>query len=150
MDGAPPPFRGAEVSVAGAEPDWIRAHPLIRQALEFLRTAVDFTVRPGPFTREWLAGTREATNPLSMVALSLTAVASLRAGLGVSAETAGAASGWWKTLALSALPYLHYVVVGALLHALAGGFRADRPRLRTTVALMLFTAGGPVTAARLA
>ena len=134
---------------APAEPDWIRSHPLVRQGREFLRTAAACTVQPSAFTREWLAGTREATNPLSMVALSLAAVATLRSWLGVSAVSIRPAEGWWQTLGWTALPYLHYLLVGALLHAFVLGFKDHRPRLRTTVALMLFTAGGPVTAARL-
>jgi len=138
-----------DATPAPAEPDWIRSHPLIRQGLELLRTAAAYTVHPSAFAREWLAGTREATNPLSMVALSLAAVATLRSGLGISAVSTRPAEGWWQTLGWTALPYLHYLLVGALLHALILGFKDHRPRLRTTVALMLFTAGGPVTAARL-
>jgi len=132
-----------------AEPDWIRDHPVVQKALEFLGTAVAFSLRPAAFTREWLDGTRQATNPLSLIAASLTLVATLRVSLGAGQAESGPATGWWGTLAGTAVPYLYSMWIGLLIHAFSGGFRRDRPRLRTTVALMLFASGGPLTLGRM-
>lgn len=132
-------------SAAPSDPDWLSTHRLVQDAKLYLDTVLAFSFRPRRFAREWAEGKREAMNPLTMVALASGALATIRAATGASVAQGQAARSFWMTLAFTALPYLHYVLMGAVIHALIGGFRAGRPRLRSTVAMMLYAGSGPYT-----
>jgi hypothetical protein len=131
-----------------AAPRWL--HDGLRIAWTELRsyvtTALRFTRAPHRFMAGWWHGELAAMNPLAMLATGAAIAAASR-------QLAGAVLGVDRpnTLlgaALSALgPYLHYVALGALCHAVLTARRRSDVRLADSVAAALYAGAGPAALA---
>jgi hypothetical protein len=130
---------------SGGDPDWLR-HEL-RAALAvlagFFRTASAFTRRPRAFAADFAAGAGGAQNPITFLATSgtlVTAVHIITDTVLGNEQRSSLADEIGKALG----PYLYFVALGALIHALLR-IRSPRP-LRSSVAIALFAGGGPAAA----
>lgn len=106
------------------------------------------TLHPGTFAEAWVSGRRRALNPLGFLA---TAFAVLGPTLAVTRRlTQGPdeSSSLWLDALGALLPFLYYLVLGAIQH---GIFRlcGSRRRLRESCAMALYAAGGPGMVAQL-
>jgi hypothetical protein len=131
-----------------AGPDWVRdaLHQFVAEVRSFLRTAWDFTVRPGRFAVEWASGERHALNPLGFLATAFAVVGPLDA-LAAHLMVKERSSPSLLLAALGALlPFGYYLLLGALQHGVLKLCGARRP-LRDTCAMALYAGGGPATAA---
>jgi hypothetical protein len=113
----------------------------LREVRSFAATAAAVTVRPARFARQWVHGQREAMNPLGYFATSAAIVAVYQkvsfAVVGVKSE------GALGTELLNAVgPYLHYVALGLLCHAMLR-LRGSRRSMRGSLGLSLYVGGGP-------
>jgi hypothetical protein len=118
-----------------------------RELRAFAATAAAATVRPARFARAWVEGTAPALNPLAFMATA----AALVTVAGTVAARLGPLRGS-STLAGEVLdslgPYLHYLALGLICHAvlrLAGSRRS----IAASVAMSLYVGGGPGTMATL-
>jgi hypothetical protein len=129
-------------------PDWVS--DAIRQFAgelrSFLRTAVDVTIAPVRFAREWGAGQRHALNPLGFLATSF-AIAGAANVLFAHLVHENDESTPLLLEVLGALtPYVYYVALGSLQHGVLRLF-GSRRHLRDSCAMALYAGGGPATVA---
>jgi hypothetical protein len=129
--------------VSEGGPDWVREG--LGQAYDelraFVRTAVDFTLRPTEFAREWATGQRHALNPLGFLATAFGAFGVNLAVLGVlEADKPDSPSLLGQALG-AILPFCYYLAIGIVQHGVLRLFGSRRP-LRDTCAMALY-AGGP-------
>jgi hypothetical protein len=112
-----------------------------REIRSFAATAAAATVRPARFAGQWVHGERPAMNPLGYFATSAAIVAVYRkiAFAVVGTETD---EGLGAEILDAVGPYLHYVALGLLSHAVLR-LRGSRRTLRGTLALSLYVGGGP-------
>jgi len=119
-------------------PDWVRETIVAtREDLRrYVATAIGFTLRPRRFAERWIGGELSAQHPLGVLANALAISGALGVLLGVHVDGLGAQLAQW------ALPYLYYVGLGVLAHAM---LRVTGPtrRLRASIAIALYTGGGP-------
>lgn len=114
----------------------------LREVRSFARAFVGITFRPARFASAWVRGEAAAMNPLGYFAMSAAVMA-------VCTKVTSALLGWRRSdgLAIDLLdaigPYLHYVALGLLCHALllAAG---SRRTVRGSLALSLYVGGGPL------
>jgi hypothetical protein len=130
--------------MAGESPDWIRDayHQFVGELRLFLRTAVDVTRQPIRFAEEWVQGRRHALNPLGFLATAFAVVGPALALLRSYTKFGGdQPSSLWLEMLGALLPFVHFLLLGALQHLFyrLGGSR--RP-LRDSLAMALYAAGG--------
>ncbi len=128
------------------EPTWIRDG--LRSAREELRlffaTAIALTLHPVRFGAEWAEGRIRTLNPLGYF---ITSLALFEAPLPLLFPDADNHS--LPTRVLNVLgPYLNYLALGAIGHAVLR-LMGSRRGIASSIAMVLFSAGGPVAAVRL-
>jgi hypothetical protein len=120
----------------------------LRELRSFLRTAAAVTARPARFAASWAAGEREALNPLGFMATAA-AIVTIAASVGARVAPLPGGSSTLLGEALDSLgPYVHYVALGLICHAVLRVAGSRRPVLGS-VAMSLFLGGGPSTIATL-
>lgn len=138
------------VAVHGEGPDWVREG--IRQFLDevrsFLRTALDVTVRPFRFAREWSTGQRHALNPLGFLATAFAVAGPANALFARAVRLPDEPSSLVHDALAALTPFAYYLLLGALQHAILRLFGSQRP-LRDSCAMALYAGGGPATLAHL-
>ena len=131
-------------------PDWVHdaLHQFADELRFFVRTTVDVTLHPVRFAQGWVSGRRRALNPLGFLA---TAFAVLGPTLAVTQRLTQyhdePSSPWLDALG-ALLPFVYYLVLGALQHGVLR-LNGSRRRLRESCAMALYVAGGPGLLAQL-
>jgi hypothetical protein len=139
------------VAQAHVAPQWIReaAHKVWAKSALFLRTAWDFTVRPGRFVTAWLEGSPAYQNPLGYFLTALGVLTAWKEVLQrvflswLPQHAPVAPSTLSQELVSAAAPFVNYVLLGLVTHVLL--IRRRTP-LRGSLAMALFAGGGPATA----
>jgi hypothetical protein len=130
--------------VQGDAPDWVNDgfRQFVDEVRLFLRTAVDFTLKPVLFAREWATGQRHALNPLGFLATAFAVAGPARALFLHAVRAAGESTSLVRD-ALGALnPFGYYLALGALQHGVLR-LCGSRRRLRDSCAMALYAGGGP-------
>jgi hypothetical protein len=118
-----------------------------RELRAFAETAAAATVRPARFARGWVEGRQAALNPLAFMATAaalVTVAATLAARLGPLHGSSTLAGEVLDSLG----PYLHYLALGLICHAILR-LAGSRRSLAGSVAMSLYVGGGPGTIATL-
>jgi hypothetical protein len=118
-----------------------------RELRAFAETAAAATVRPARFARGWVEGRHAALNPLAFMATAaalVTVAGTLAARLG----PLGGSSTLAGEVLDSVGPYLHYLALGLICHAILR-LAGSRRRVAGSVAMSLYVGGGPGTVATL-
>src|SRR5689334_20079986 len=133
-------------------PDWVR-EALRRSRNElfaFFRTAVQFTLSPTRFAREWVSGGARALNPLAFLATSLGGMSFVILLAAHVSHHVAPASGAPPSLVEELLgnlgPFAYYLLFGVLEHAALWLFGLRRP-VRDACAMALYAGGGPAALA---
>jgi hypothetical protein len=121
---------------------------MIDEVVLFVSTAVGFLVGPARFADDWANGRRRAMNPLGFLATSAAVLVPVRhyclRRFGIMSEDGSFAWQIYESLQ----PFLLFIGLGIFCHPvmrLAGSKR----RLRSTLAVSLYTGGGPATGVEL-
>ncbi len=128
-----------------AAPPWLRnaASAMWRELASYLSTTWALARSPRRFANDWWSGARIAMNPIAMLATGATLVTAARQLAGAALEISRPDS-LMDTVATALGPYLHYVFLGVLCHAVLVAFIPDRQvRLADTIALALYVGAGP-------
>jgi hypothetical protein len=112
------------------------------EIVRFIATFVHFTRHPQRFAAAWYEGKTKALNPAGFLSTSLAVNAAVVVVIGWIRGTPGDADSMWSTLGDATLPYVYYVALGVLCHPVLRLCGSRRP-LRATVAIALFSGGGP-------
>lgn len=141
----PAPAPDATPSEPRPEVKWLVDHPVVLQAVLYLRTFGAFSAHPHRFAREWSSGA-EAMNPLTFMATSA-------ALLGLATKVCYAAvtdrpSGLWYELTSSIGLYVYYAIVSLVCHLALKPFGA-RKSWHGSLAIGLFAGGTLAFATRL-
>jgi hypothetical protein len=127
-------------------PDWVRESVVtVRdEIVRFVATFFHFLRHPQRFAAAWYEGKTRALNPAGFLSTSLAVTAATRAVLSGLLGTGRTPDdgGLWSTLGDATLPYVYYIALGVLCHPILRLFGSKRP-LRATVAIALFSGGGP-------
>jgi hypothetical protein len=134
----------------GGGPDWVREglRQFFDEVRSFARTAVDFTLHPTRFAKEWAAGDRHALNPLGFLATAFAVIAPFDALFAHLVHRDERSEPLLRAAAGAILPFAYYLLVGALQHGVLRVFGSRRP-LRDSCAMALYAGGGPASAARI-
>jgi len=128
----------------GDTPDWVRDG--LRQFADevrlFLRTALDFTLHPARFAREWASGTRHALNPLGFLATALAVSGAARVLFAHVMHQSDDAGGPWRAALGAVTPFAYYLALGMVQHGVLRLF-GSRRRLRDSCGMALYAGGGP-------
>jgi hypothetical protein len=125
-------------------PDWVRESVVtVRdEILRFVATLFHFTLHPRRFAAAWYEGKTKALNPAGFLSTALAVNAAVLLVFGWIRGTPESADSLWSTLGDATLPYAYYVGLGVLCHPILRLCGSRRP-LRATVAIALFSGGGP-------
>jgi hypothetical protein len=131
-----------------APPAWFRdgLASSWREVKSYFATVWAFVRRPAAFIDLWWQGRQAAMNPIAMLATGAAIVAATRQLAGAVVGIAHPES--LADAALSALgPYLHYVVLGLVMHVLLLPFARRKVTSMDSVAAVLFAGAGPAALA---
>jgi len=150
-DGVPRLRRNVKLlAVQDEAPDWVKEG--IRQFLDevrlFLRTAIDVTVRPVQFARDWSTGQRHALNPLGFLATAFAVAGPANALFAHLVRLPDEPSSLVRDALGALTPFVYYLALGALEHGVLRLCGSRRP-LRDSCAMALYAGGGPATLAHL-
>ncbi len=134
----------------GGTPDWVRdgLRQLADEVRLFLRTAVDFTLRPSRFASEWATGARHALNPLGFLATALAVVGPANVLFAHVVHASDDSSSLWREVFAALTPFGYYVALGTLQHGVLRLF-GSRRRWSDSCAMALYAGGGPALFAHL-
>jgi len=120
----------------------------VREARSFAAAVAAVTFRPARFASGWVTGERPAMNPLGYFATSVAIVAVCQK-LAFAVVGAGEGAGLLVEAANAIGPYLYYVALGMLCHAMLRA-RGSRRTARGSLAMALYAGGGPFALATIA
>ncbi len=125
--------------------DWVRdaIARSVDEGRAFVATAWAFTSRPGRFAIDWTSGRSGALNPLGMLATGAAVLSAARALLELALGRGANPQGLLEAVRDAVAPFLHYMVLGILAHAVLRAIARSRRRLTDSLAMALFAGGGP-------
>jgi hypothetical protein len=129
-------------------PDWVRdfARAAAADARAYLRTVRAFTFAASQSARKWETGELAAMNPLGVLASAAVVVGPVRQ-LALAVLGLPGADGLVAAVLSSLGPFVYYVVLGAIVHAMLRLLSPGRPRVTDSIAMSLYAGGGPAAAA---
>jgi hypothetical protein len=128
-----------------ADPDWLHdaAHAIVEEIHQFLTTAWQVTIAPRRFAAEWSDGERRALNPLLFVLNGLAALGVWRIIWNRLLGRSTPDRPLWVELSQPVWPLLITLLWTAVAHTIIRALGGRRP-LRSSLAMVLFTGGGPL------
>ena len=128
------------------EPIWFRSHPWVIDAELYLRTLWLGLARPTVLVDRWLAGDPELVNPITFVVSTAAVVGFVLRAFGQlhpAGKSDAAAPSLWATAWAAIGPYVFYVAVALVMHALLRLLGGQR-RLSSTLALTLLVGAATI------
>ena len=142
--------QSARESASEVETRWLvdSVRLTAREARSFAGAVAAVTIRPARFASGWVTGELSVMNPLGYFATSVAIVAVCQK-LAFAVVGAGEGAGLLVEVVNAIGPYLYYVALGMLCHAMLRA-RGSRRTARGSLAITLYAGGGPFALATIA